>query len=249
MRERMVTTLVLILVAIALIITPVAGAASPQDGGIWYTVHWGDTLWRISRQYGVTLSAIVAANGIADQNRIWPGERLFIPTGRSSTLPPSSNGGCNFQVYLVSRGDTLWSLSRRFGVTLWAILQANHIWNPSLIYAGQRLTIPKSSFTIATPAPGEVLNGSVHVSGTASGIFENQFGVEVRTAEGEVLARTTAFVNATEMAGTGPYAVDLTWTRPATTQPGRVVVVDESAMDGSIIDQDCVDVTIQGPGG
>ncbi len=248
MQKRVFVAFFLVLMALALVLTPVANAAPLHEGsGVWYTVRWGDTLWRISRQYGVTVSAIVAANGLYSANRIWAGQRLFIPTSGSPTPQPSS--GCNYQVYLVSRGDTLWSLSRRFGVSTWAILQANHLWNPNLLYVGQRLTIPKSSFTIDSPVPNAVLNGSVHVSGTASGIFENTFTVEVRTAEGTVLVRQSVGVNTTEMGHSGPYAADLTFTPPATTRPGRVVVYDNSAMDGSVIDQNCVAVTLQGSGG
>jgi putative chitinase len=39
-------------------------------------------------------------------------------------------------------GDTLSGVAWRFGTTLWAIAQANGIWNYNLIYVGQRLHIP-----------------------------------------------------------------------------------------------------------
>src|SRR5512142_168043 len=45
--------------------------------------------------------------------------------------------------YTVVRGDTLAKLARRYGTTINAIWRANpRIWNPNLIYPGQRLWIP-----------------------------------------------------------------------------------------------------------
>lgn len=45
-------------------------------------------------------------------------------------------------IYIVQPGDTLWSIARLHGVTLETLIDANHITDPSRIYAGQRLTIP-----------------------------------------------------------------------------------------------------------
>jgi LysM repeat protein len=53
--------------------------------------------------------------------------------------PPAVTGGC---YYVVRRGDTLFSIARRFGTTIGAIAQANGLSNPRYIRAGQRLIIP-----------------------------------------------------------------------------------------------------------
>jgi LysM repeat protein len=54
--------------------------------------------------------------------------------------------------HVVQRGETLYSIARRYGTTAQAIVQANSIANPSFIYAGQRLTIPSSSVGGGTAA-------------------------------------------------------------------------------------------------
>lgn len=66
-------------------------------------------------------------------------------------------------VHVVQRGDTLYSIARRYGVTVQAVAQANGILNPNLIYVGQQLSIPGG-----TPSPGPTptpppTSGTVHV--------------------------------------------------------------------------------------
>ncbi|MBL8953533.1 MAG: LysM peptidoglycan-binding domain-containing protein [Myxococcaceae bacterium] len=46
------------------------------------------------------------------------------------------------QTHTIARGDTLWALSRRFGTTVDALVKANNIANPDMIYAGAQLRIP-----------------------------------------------------------------------------------------------------------
>lgn len=55
-----------------------------EKPGIFHKVAKGETLWRISKIYGVELEKIVAANRISDAERIMTGQRLFIP---SATKP------------------------------------------------------------------------------------------------------------------------------------------------------------------
>jgi LysM repeat protein len=110
--------------------------ATPPPAGVWYTVRHGDTLSSIAWRYGVNVWDIVRANpNIANPNRIYAGQRIYIPGG---TTPIPSGFW-----YTVRWGDTLSSIAWRYGRSVWAIVQANpNIANPNWIYAGQRLYIP-----------------------------------------------------------------------------------------------------------
>jgi|GEM_PF-3156545 len=101
-----------------------------------YIVQFGDTLFSIARRYGVSIYALMRANGIYNPNFIYAGMRLLIP--RASYPPPSYN------TYVVRFGDTLSSIAVRFGTTVYALLIANNLPNPNLIFAGMRLIIPGS---------------------------------------------------------------------------------------------------------
>jgi LysM repeat protein len=81
------------------------------------------------------VSSIVWANHIAHPNLIYAGQRLWIPC--RATVPPIHG-----TYYTVRWGDTLASIAWRFGTSVWAIVQANGIANPNVVYAGQRLYIP-----------------------------------------------------------------------------------------------------------
>jgi len=51
---------------------------SSRSGGVYHTVRKGETLWRISRTYGVSISEITEANGLADFT-IRTGQKLYVP--------------------------------------------------------------------------------------------------------------------------------------------------------------------------
>jgi LysM repeat protein len=73
------------------------------------------------------------------------------------TLPPSATPTATFtprplQTYVVKKGDTLYDIARRFGVSLQALAAANGITDPRLIRPGQVLVIPLPGVTpSATP--------------------------------------------------------------------------------------------------
>ena len=118
----------------------ISGTASttpiPGSGGE-YTVQAGDTLFSIARRYGTTVEALQSANGIVNPSLIRVGQVLIIPGG--GTTPPPTTGGTT---YVVQADDTLYTIAARFGKNVWDIVVANNLADPSLIYAGQVLTIP-----------------------------------------------------------------------------------------------------------
>ncbi len=57
-------------------------------------------------------------------------------------VPASAAPSEDCAVHVVQRGETLYSIARRYGVNMWTIARANSIINPNRIYVGQRLVIP-----------------------------------------------------------------------------------------------------------
>lgn len=74
------------------------------------------------------MNEIIRLNELPDPNRLPVGLALIIP------VPAQS--------HIVRTGDTLWSISQRYGVSIQAIVQANQLANPNVLYPGLKLTIP-----------------------------------------------------------------------------------------------------------
>jgi len=122
------------ILALSVGFAPVSAAPAELASPTWHWVQYGETVFSIGRLYGVNPWAISAANGLANPNRIYAGQRLFIPAGNG--YPPCGSA------YWVKIGDTLHSIGRAYGVSPWSIASANRIYNLNHIYAGQRLFIP-----------------------------------------------------------------------------------------------------------
>jgi len=150
MRPRVVTLGVLLLVVSAALLPAQAqGPCGPA-----HTVVQGDTLFSIARRCGLTVSQILAANpGIFDPNRIQIGQRIVLPQPGVTPSPLPAPG-----FYVVRAGDTLFSIARRFGVTVSALLAVNpQIGDPNVILEGQVLIIPPPGSFPPTPTSTPII--------------------------------------------------------------------------------------------
>ena len=118
------------------------GSETRGTGSITYTVQRGNTLSQIAMAYGVSVQHIVELNDIENPNLIYPGQKLRITESSNTNLNPvNQNENLQYSTYTVQRGDTLWGISRRFGVSVKYLVRLNGIVNPRLIYPGRILKI------------------------------------------------------------------------------------------------------------
>lgn len=96
-----------------------------------YVIQPGDSLWRLSQRYGVSVDTLIADNGLEHPDRLVVGQAIVIPTAE--------------RYHTVQAGETLWQIANRYGTSVEAIAQANQIQNPSAISPGQILLIPQRS--------------------------------------------------------------------------------------------------------
>ncbi len=130
---RRVKLLLPVLVLVVALVLP----ASVQASGLIHVVQRGENLYRIAMRYGTTVQAIARANGITNPNLIYAGQRLIIPSG--GHYPPAPGCQCT---HIVRWGETLSQIARRYGTSVQWLTQANHLWNPNYIWAGQQLCVP-----------------------------------------------------------------------------------------------------------
>lgn len=86
--------------------------------------------------------------------------------------------------YTVKRGDTLWGIAKKFGVTVSAVVNANNIRNPNLIYVGEVFIIPHMTsaesfgYTLYTVRRGDTLWGISRKFGTSINSIAALNGIE-----------------------------------------------------------------------
>lgn len=101
-----------------------------------YIVQKGDSLYSISRRYNVSIGDIKNANNLVS-DILTVGQILTIPSENS--FNNMNNNMSN--LYMVEKGDTLWSIANKFGTSVNAIRMVNNL-NSDVLSIGQTLIIP-----------------------------------------------------------------------------------------------------------
>ena len=108
------------------------------DHAAWHRIRHhrvvpGDSLWRIARRYGTTLTALRRVNGLSS-DRLKVGQELRLPDPDDATPPPTPH-------YVVRPGDNLWTIARRFGLDHRRIAAWNGLSLSRPLRPGQRLQL------------------------------------------------------------------------------------------------------------
>lgn len=115
-----------------------------------YTVKSGDSLYKIAKLYETTVDAIIKLNNLKS-NALSIGQQLRIPeSGEMVTSKPS------YSSYIVKKGDSLYSIAKKFGVSVDIIVKDNALKTNNLSI-GQELKIrtPSTTEVVAEECFGE----------------------------------------------------------------------------------------------
>ncbi|MDH5691801.1 MAG: LysM peptidoglycan-binding domain-containing protein [Gammaproteobacteria bacterium] len=110
-----------------------------------YRVRQGDTLWDISRKFGVNVRVLAKWNGIAPRDTLKSGQKLVIWSKGGSAIRAASQFSPHNRTqkirYRVRRGDSLARISQKFRVNVKDLIRWNSLSKNKYLQPGQRLTL------------------------------------------------------------------------------------------------------------
>ena len=93
-----------------------------------YDVQKGDSLWKIARDNNISVPELIKINNLKDLN-LKINQKLLVPKRIK-----------DYSIYIVQKGDTLWSIAKKFNMEVSELKQINNIEN-NLLSIGQELII------------------------------------------------------------------------------------------------------------
>lgn len=147
-----------------------------------YKVEKGDTLYSISRKYQITVAELRAANNLSENDVIKVGQKLKIPsadisnaaalaTDNKTAAATTISSARATKEYTVVKGDTMYSISKKNGMTLAEFMALNGLDSSSVIKVGQKLKIYTAASTATTstkPAVPEPVEGQGKSTGNTT---------------------------------------------------------------------------------
>jgi membrane-bound lytic murein transglycosylase D len=147
----------------------------------WQTYQFksGDKLDKLASKHGITLARLKLVNGITPRTRVAPGTQLLLPIKGTTAgieplpavfqTPPPPQPRRNKLVHIVRQGDTLFSIARRYRVSMDDIKRWNKLQS---LMTGQRLVVYRSGSSmkksLRVKSPGIASNErspeAIHVS-------------------------------------------------------------------------------------
>lgn len=189
-------------------ISPISETGCPN--GQIYVVQSGDTMFLIAQRFGIPLQRLIEANPqVTNPNIIYPGQSLCIPSATLGCMP-------GMTIYTVVRGDTLYQIAQRFGVSLNALISANpQITNPNLIFPGQVICIP-------TPVgPPQCTNGFIYTVAAGDTLYRiaQRYGITL-----DMLIRANPQISNPDMINVGQ-RICVPFPMPPATCSGRYYTI------------------------
>ncbi|PIR23066.1 MAG: lytic transglycosylase [Deltaproteobacteria bacterium CG11_big_fil_rev_8_21_14_0_20_45_16] len=173
-----------------------------------HTIRRGDTISQIARHYRIPQSEIMRLNKIKSARSLRLGQTLLLPvpqgteikkayeqkavqsrpTVRKAAVPrkPLSVSDGVETTYRIRRGDNLWAIANRFGLSLYEIKNANNL-SSDRVFVGQEIVVPSSgrsgpaSVRVATKVDSDLASPTVHVvqSGESLWSISQQYGTSI----------------------------------------------------------------------
>jgi len=98
---------------------------------VYHVMAPGENLSQLASQYGVSVGELMDMNGLSGPNAVSQGQSIIVKKLSSSPKPV---------YHIVKKGETLYSLAKRYGVNISKLRELNNLTNRSLV-PGQRIIV------------------------------------------------------------------------------------------------------------
>lgn len=201
-------------------------AGMGQRDAVYYLINPGDSLYSIGLRFSASPELLVGMNPLlTNPNLIYPETPLSVPAG----------------IYEVESGDSLFAISRKLGIRMQDIVQANQGrpgFSPDVIYPNYHLIVPlptSRNIAVYRPLPGSVVQPGQVMEGQARA-FEATILYQIKDDRGVTVANERHVTASAAGPEYGFFSAPLYFDRQPTTSSGELWVYARSAKDGTIID-------------
>ncbi|QEN07746.1 LysM peptidoglycan-binding domain-containing protein [Oceanispirochaeta crateris] len=137
-RTRIISIIIFLILSISIYAQPLS-----------HTLQQGETLYSLSRKYGVTVDEIMNANSINSPENLSVGSQLIIPGSNSG----NSNENSETSQYIVQKGDTFYRIARNHGLSVNELFELNDFNGNRILKPGESVIVSNSAkTTVTTPA-------------------------------------------------------------------------------------------------
>lgn len=112
-----------------------------------YLVRYGDDLSKIARKFNTKESIIMELNNIPFPDMIREGKEIIVPINKEKY----------FEYYTIEKGDSLYSIARRYNINPDLLAILNGLNSDDYIYPEQEILIPKSNYSYYVTKDGDTL--------------------------------------------------------------------------------------------
>jgi murein DD-endopeptidase MepM/ murein hydrolase activator NlpD len=124
-----------------------AGEPPPAEDTLVHTLRPGETLFSLAERYGVSVSALMEMNQLADPRDIFVGQSLYIT--------PAASDVTSWEVYDLGLGESVGSLARQRCRDVRTVAHVNGLLNPNAVFVGHALLLPPERSGLGMTVAGD----------------------------------------------------------------------------------------------
>lgn len=216
-----------------------SSTAANADSTTTHKVKQNETVWALSKKYGVSIQSIEKLNRINSNHLIITGQTLQIPSKDGSQ---TVNKNDNKSTYTIKSGDTLWRIAQNNHISLDELLSLNNLNASDIIYPGQVIKLTSAAAT-STPSTQQQVQDKATVTTPATDNQSSQAQATSASSSSQAVStaqNSSAATTATSSSVTTPAA-----SQAAATSSSSSVAQQPAASSSSAVQQSSSQVTTQ----